>query len=74
MLRGEFPNFAVPILYGANVCELQKGEGGIRPVAVGSTFRRLATEIGARSLITALGNELRPVQLGMGRRRRVHVC
>ena len=52
MLRGEVPNFAVSILYGANVCGLQKGEGGIRPVAVGSTFHRLATKIGARSLMT----------------------
>ena len=43
MLRGEVPNFVVPVLYGANVCGLQKREGGIRPVAVGNMFRRLAT-------------------------------
>ena len=63
MLRGEVPSFAVPILYLGNVCGLQKGEGGIWLVAVGSTFRRLATKIGDRDLMTALGNELRPVQL-----------
>ena len=38
MLRGEVPQFAVPILYGANECAIRKTDGGIRPIiAVGST-------------------------------------
>lgn len=65
ILRGGVPNFAVPILFGATICALQKKDGGIRPVAVGNTFRRLATKIGARSIMAALGNDLRPVQLGV---------
>ena len=31
MLRGEVPQFAVPILYGANECAIRKKGGGIRP-------------------------------------------
>ena len=37
MLRGEIPQFAVPIHYGANECAIRKKDGGIRPTAVGST-------------------------------------
>ena len=42
MLRGEVTQFAVPILYGANKCAIRKKDGGIRPIAVGSTIRRLS--------------------------------
>ena len=41
MLRGEVPQFAVPILYGADECAIGENDGGIRPIAVGSTIRRL---------------------------------
>ena len=65
LLRGEVPNFAAPVLFGANICAIQKKDGGIRPIAVGSTLRRLATKVGARSVMSRLGEELRPVQLGV---------
>lgn len=65
MLRGEVPNFAAPILFGATICAIQKKDGGVRPIAVGNTFRRLATKVGARSIMSILGEELRPVQLGV---------
>ena len=41
MLRDEVPQFAVPILYSANECAIMKKDVGIRPIAVGSTIRRL---------------------------------
>ena len=41
MLRGEVPQFSVPIFYGANECEIRKINVGVRPIAVGSTIRRL---------------------------------
>ena len=65
MLRGEVPQFAVPVLYGANECAIRKKDGGIRPIAVGSTFRRLSVKVGSRPVVRALGEELRPVQLGV---------
>ena len=64
MLRGEVPQFTVPILYGANECAIRKKDGGIRPIAVGSSLRRLAVKVGSRPIVQALGEELRPVQFG----------
>ena len=68
MLRGEVPQFAVPVLYGANECAIRKKEGGIQPIAVGSSLRRLAVKVGSRPIVQALGEELRPVQLGVSTR------
>ena len=61
MLRGEVPQFAVPVLYSANECAIRKKDGGIRPIAVRSTFRRLSVKVGSRSVVRALGEELRLV-------------
>ena len=65
MLRGEVPQFAVPILYGVNESAIRKKDGGIRPIAVGSSLRRLSVKVGSRPIVQALGEELRPVQLGV---------
>ena len=65
MLRGEVPQFAVPILYGANECAIKKKDGGIWLIAVGSTIRRLSVKVGSRPVTRALGEELNPVQLGV---------
>ena len=48
MPRGEVPQFAVPVLYGANECTIRKKDGGIRPIAIGSTFRRLSVKKGLK--------------------------
>jgi hypothetical protein len=63
-LRGELPNFALPYFYGASLLALNKKDGGIRPIAVGNSLRRLVTKAGLKPLSEALGEELRPVQLG----------
>ena len=44
---------------------LRKKDGGIRPIAVGSSLRRLSVKVGSRPIVQALGEELRPVQLGV---------
>ena len=44
---------------------LGKKDGGIWPIAVGSTFRRLSVKVGSKPVVWALGEELRPVQLGV---------
>ena len=64
VLRGEVPHFAVSSFFGASLCALTKKDGGVRPIAVGNTLRRLAIKVGARPLSETLGAELRPVQLG----------
>ena len=65
ILKGEVPNFAVPIFYGASLCALAKKDGGVRPIAVGNTIRRLATKVGAHPIMGRLGNEMKPRQLGV---------
>ena len=68
VLGGEVPEFAVSVFYGASLCALGKKDGGVRPIAVGNTFRRLATKVGAKPLSSGLGRTLRPVQLGFSTR------
>ena len=41
-------------------------DGGIRPLAVGNVFRRLASKISAMRVIPELRRQLPPVQLGVG--------
>ena len=68
LLRGEVPEFAKSIIYGANLSGLEKKDNCVRPVAVGSTFRRLALKVGAKPLSAEIGESLRPVQLGFSTR------
>ena len=49
-LKGEVPEFATSTFYGENLCALTKRDGGIRPIAVDCTYRRLATKVGTRPL------------------------
>ena len=68
VLRGEVPDFAKPIFYGATLCALGKKDGGIRPIAVGNTLRRLAAKVGADPMSAGIGEYLRPAQLGFSTR------
>lgn len=68
VLGGGVPEFAVSVFYGASLCALGKKDGGVRPIAVGNTLRRLATKVGAKPLSNLLGRTLRPVQLGFSTR------
>lgn len=65
-LRGEVPSLACAAFYGASLIALRKPCGGVRPIAIGSTYRRLATKVALRPLGALLGEELRPIQLGFG--------
>lgn len=53
-----------PIVYGATLCGLTKKDGGIRPIAVGLTFRRLTAKLACKSIGEMTGNYLRPKQMG----------
>lgn len=65
-LRGNIPVSAQAAFYSASLIALQKPCGGIRPIAIGTTYRRLATKVALRPLSAELGEELRPIQLGFG--------
>ena len=66
ILRGEVCSQVLPILFGASLCALEKKGGGIRPIAVGNTIRRVAGKVISTNMQQDLGNYLRPVQLGYG--------
>ncbi|XP_063530411.1 uncharacterized protein LOC134750921 [Cydia strobilella] len=49
MFSGKINTEILPILYGANLIALTKKDGGVRPIAVGSTLRRLASKIAVQT-------------------------
>jgi hypothetical protein len=54
-----------PFIFGASFCALKKKDGGIRPIAIGNIFRRLAAKIGCYKLQSDLHSYLTPNQLGV---------
>mgnify|MGYP003623302464 CR=1 FL=1 len=55
-----------PHLYGASLIATEKKDGGVRPIAIGNTFRRLAAKLDCTSVKEEIGDYLRPRQLGFG--------
>ena len=45
MFKGKIPEAVRPAFYGANLIALSKKDGGVRPIAIGMGFRRLAGKI-----------------------------
>ncbi|XP_063368267.1 uncharacterized protein LOC134656640 [Cydia amplana] len=66
MYTGNINPDIVPILFGANLIALNKKDGGVRPIAVGTTLRRLASKIAVRHIISKLKPLFEPIQLGFG--------
>ena len=56
----------IPILFGGNLTALVKKSRGIRPIAVGYTWRRLAAKCTNFYAISRLGDYFAPIQLGEG--------
>ena len=65
-LSGSVPDHARDSFFGATLCALRKKDGGLRPIAIGSVYRRLASRMAAHHLASVIGPELRPVQMGVG--------
>ena len=55
-----------PILFGRNLTALAKKSGGIRPIAVGYTWRRIAAKCASAFAMNTLGDYFAPTQLGVG--------
>ena len=66
VLAGKVNHEIRPILFGANILALKKNDGGIRPIAIGSTLRRLVAKVGCMSAISQVKDYLSPRQLGFG--------
>ena len=65
MLRGEVPEQIIPLLYGASLLAFSKPQGGARPIAIGSTLRRLVAKAAVFYLKSAIKPKLFPRQLGV---------
>lgn len=66
MLAGKIPSKLCAIMYGASLCALNKEQGGIRPIAVGNTFRRLTAKMACASVRSEMSSKLAPRQVGFG--------
>lgn len=66
LLSGQLNPVVCPYLYGAALCALTKKDGGIRPIAIGSTYRRLTAKLGCHAVREDMAAYLQPRQLGFG--------
>ena len=66
VLAGGVPAEIRPIFFGASLCALRKKDGGVRPIAIGNTLRRLISKVAVRGCSERCSNLLRPNQLGFG--------
>ena len=66
LLDGKCPPNVIPILFGGNLIALEKKSGGIRPIAVGYIWRRLAAKCANAYAISRLTSFFSPRQLGVG--------
>ena len=66
LLAGRFDNEINSIIYGGRLIALSKKDGGIRPIAVGYTLRRIAAKCANNHVIARRSQALQPQQLGVG--------
>lgn len=66
MLSGKVCAEFVPFLYGASLIAFNKKDGGIRPIAIGATLRRLVSKLCCSNLTDELVSQLKPKKLGFG--------
>ena len=65
-LSGKVPQSIPPIFCGASLSALNKKDGGIRPIAVGCTLRRLVAKTASKSVQEKMASKMAPIQLGFG--------
>ena len=65
MLRGEISEQMLPFLYGASLIAFSKPSGGVRPIAIGNTLRRLTAKAAAFAAKDIMKAKLYPHQLGV---------
>ena len=60
VLEGRTPTFIRPYFFGANLTAISKSDGGVRPIAVGCTLRRLVAKVAGRKIMEEMGELLAP--------------
>ena len=66
LLQGKCPPSIQKILFGGKLLALNKPDGGLRPIAIGYYWRRLAAKCANSIALKYLGNYFSPIQLGVG--------
>ena len=66
VLEGRVPEAVRPFFFGATLVALEKQSGGVRPIAVGCTLRRVVGKIGGLMVVDSVAELLSPRQLGCG--------
>src|SRR6218665_3825562 len=66
LLAGTCPQELRPVLFGGTLFALRKKSGGLRPIAIGYIWRRLASKCANAYAIPRLMSFLSPKQLGVG--------
>ena len=65
-LIGRVPDVIQPVLCGASLCALNKKDGGVRPIAIGFTLRRLVCKAACKAVMSRMASRFQPVQVGFG--------
>ena len=66
LLAGDTPTCVRVTLFGGSITAISKKGGGIRPIAVGYTWRRLAGKVACSLVSERAAALLIPLQLGFG--------
>ncbi|XP_055356452.1 uncharacterized protein LOC129601615, partial [Paramacrobiotus metropolitanus] len=66
VLHNEVPEDIRPFFFGANLIPLAKKDGGIRPIAVGETLRRLVSKVVSQRCSDKMKELCNKVQFGFG--------
>ena len=66
VLEGRTPTSIRPFFFGANLTALLKKQGGVKPIAVSCTLRRLVAKVAGSKVMEEMGDLLAPQQLGFG--------
>ena len=66
VLAGRCPREVSPFFFGGRLLALNKEGGGVRPIAIGLTLRRLASKLACDVAIPTCAPLLSPIQLGVG--------
>ncbi len=74
MLRGECPEFARGALFGCTLVALPKKDAGVRPIAIGTVWRRIAGKVACNFVTGRVAARLAPKQLGVGVSNGLEAC
>ena len=65
LVNGHFPRECMRLLTAARLVALPKKDGGVRPIAMGDTLRRLAAKCVHSSVLESVSRYLLPLQVGV---------